>query len=311
VKILAITNPASNFGRAKAQTSLARQSIGKDMPIEWIETDRPLHAQSLAQDATRLGYGCIIAGGGDGTVNEVVNGIMEGEQESEARPVLGIMPLGAGNDFYAAVTDDGQTAHSAGLLPGLGFVRWVDIGHATLDQKYTRYFCLGVGVGLIGWSNLQRIKMTGIIRGHVGYLLASAVGLLTYRSRARIRLDLDGKPICMDRMVSMVMLQNGRSVGGGFIVTPGAEADDGEIDVCVIDFAAKWRLARLILKARHAAHVSEREVTVTKAHHILLDASCPLPVHIDGELPQEVVNGVSRVAVSLLPTALKAIALRL
>lgn len=309
MKAIVIVNPAANYGLAAKWSVEARDRVVRQLNAEWVETNCPMEAAELACNAARQGFQYVFAAGGDGTVNEVLNGLMKAGLGKRERPVLGIIPLGSGNDFYSSLEANRQTV-AAAHLAGTEAKLWVDVGHVTFDG-YQRYFCLGVGVGFIGWANIQRLKISRRVKGHLGYLLASAVALLTYSLVPDVKIAFNEAPYELEQVASMIMVSNGSSVGGGFKITPDANIDDGQFDICIVDHTARWQLARLILQARSGSHIHSREVRIIRASQISITASRPLPVHVDGELPPEVLNGVRHINVKVVPAELRVIALRL
>src|SRR5437016_548648 len=150
MKAIVIVNPHARSGDAKERAAQYHEDIeqrlistGQFSGVDWVDTQHPLHATQLAQESAEQGYGCVIAAGGDGTVSEVINGLMR----VQVRPFLGVLPWGTCNDFCSALSAAEQQRHDPFTLP-------LDVGQVTFDGM-VRYSCLSVSIGLSSWANEQ------------------------------------------------------------------------------------------------------------------------------------------------------------
>lgn len=257
------------------------------MPVErfeWQATTGPGEAAAIARQAAGTGR-AVIAAGGDGTVNEVVNGLLE----AGGTPLLAVLPLGSGNDFARALR----------ALP-FGLPSEIDVGVAKTSSG-KRYFALGVGAGFIGWAN--RLHRGLNLPGEAGYLASAVIALVGYRLRPRVRLTIDGR--VWTGRPSMVLASNTPTVGGGFRVAPRARLDDGLLDVAWAGLANPIRFGWLLQRARRGAHEGDRLVQIAQAATLTVESSLPWPVHVDGEEPWP--GGVRRLEIGILAGALRVV----
>lgn len=260
-------------------------------------TERPLHATELTRAALRAGAGLVIAIGGDGTINEVVNGFFEPLRPGEpARAVdpgatLAILPRGTGGDFRRTLGLDGDLAASAARLRGQR--RRVDLGRVDYTagdgRGCSRLFInvsgAGVGARIVDISNAG----SKVLGGKLTFLLASLRGLMGWTD-VGVRAFLDGGP-AQDLSVTSFSVANGRFFGGGMEVAPGARIDDGLFHVTIW---SGFGLGDFILKAGRmydGSHVKLPGTRVATAKTVRLEprgggrggASGEVLVEADGE----------------------------
>ena len=249
------------------------------------------HAVDLAQRAAEAGRDLIVAAGGDGTLNEVVNGVMQARQQG-ATVRLGVMPIGSGNDFAGALGIPTDLPLAAEILKR-GATRRIDIG--TVNG---RYFANNVGIGFEAQVNIEAHKMTWL-RGQAMYLMAifRAIGSFPHPV---VQIDRDGQRT-ENKSILMVTAGNNRRIGGGFLVFPEAVPDDGLLDLCVVDAIPRREILRLLPKLPKGNHVGKSCVEMTRFKHLVVESESPLPVHADGEI---LWNDAHRVEIEVLPDRL-------
>ncbi len=275
-KALAILNPRARRGRAYKQAKQIEQALAAvDLPHEIIVTKEPGHAIELARRAALAQREMIVAAGGDGTINEVVNGMMQAASDGQALPTLGVLPVGSGNDFAGSLGISTDLRQAAERLK-LGQKRRIDVGRVN-----TRYFANNVGLGFEARINVEAHKLT-LLPGQPGYLAAVFRAMVSYPFPA-VTVTLDDKER-LRQTILMISVGNNRRIGGGFLITPHAVPDDGALDVCLVDAIPRLEILRLLPKAMTGKHEGEPAVRMTRAQRIVVESQDPLPVHADGEI---------------------------
>ncbi|HYY54374.1 MAG TPA: diacylglycerol kinase family protein [Candidatus Dormibacteraeota bacterium] len=282
-RAVAIVNPAADGGTAERHIKeLARVFRGTGARVDMLRTPASGEAVRLARDAVAEGYTRVIAAGGDGTVNEVVNGIFGSDAE------LAIVPLGSANDF----------AHSLGLRDWRAAARLAVSGEARpvdLATANGRAFanCVGVGADAAGARVLERHKR---VVGSLAYLTAAIRTIAVYRPR-NLRVQIDGETIIGPHF--LVVVANGERFAKGMRIAPGARVDDGLLDVCVIGNTTVAEAVVLLARVYAGTHVSRPKVRMAKVRELLIEQEGPQPVQFDGEPSQ-----ADRLEVRCLPGAL-------
>ncbi len=198
-----------------------------------VMSERPGHAMELAEDAVKAGRDLICSVGGDGTLNEVGNGILRGAAGGEV-PCLGIIPGGRGSDFHRAL---GIPRDSDGSLRIAleGTPRLIDAGlmHFILDgRQEQRYFFNICGTGFDAEVTARANRMPGFMGGTVPYLLSTLVSLFTLKPK-HVRMTVDGVEKDPGEIAGVV-IANGRYYGGGMMISPHSEMDDGLFHIIIM-----------------------------------------------------------------------------
>src|SRR5574342_904793 len=218
-KVKIILNPMADMGNAYKVANDLRPIIAEYGRADWSGTVYPTHATELAEQTGEQGYDMVIAMGGDGTVHEVVNGLMH--IPAEVRPVLGVVPVGSGNDFAHSigVPMDSPRALAHALK---GEPSTVDIGLMTDEHGRKEYFDNTVGVGFDAVVTIRSHKLP-VVRGFLMYLTAVIQTIILNHEPARMKLEADGER--WEQTNLMVTVCNGPREGGGFLVAPEAKID--------------------------------------------------------------------------------------
>ena len=257
-------------------------------------TERPMHASELARRALREGADLVIAVGGDGTINEVVNGFFEapghGDPPRPVRPgaALGILPRGTGGDLRRTVGLEGDLRACAPRLTGER--RPIDVGRIDFvdgkGQPTARYFInvaeAGVGSDVVRIAN----SSSKLLGGKLTFALASLRALAGWRD-VPVRWSLDGGPF-QEGSVTTFAVANGRCFGGGMVVAPGALLDDGVFHVTIW---SGYSLSDFVLRSAamyDGSHVKLKGTRTATARSVRLEplpgARGPLDIEADGEL---------------------------
>ena len=277
-----IINPIAGQGAGRlALPEIARLAKEYSLNCDIVSTERPGHAISLAQQAAENGFEEVISVGGDGTSNEVLNGIMLAWNRGFRGTSMGIIGIGRGNDFAYAF------GIPAGLQAGYQVIqkdqpRFMDVGFVLGgDYPQGRYFGNGVGIGFDAVVGFEAAKLTHL-HGFMNYIIAALRTIFLYFHAPTLQIGYDDKVIVQPSL--MVSIMNGRRMGGGFMMAPNAHTDDGLLDLCIAGQLSRVGILKLIprfMKGTQAGHPQIKTLNATKVHIFAMDGV--LPVHADGE----------------------------
>jgi diacylglycerol kinase (ATP) len=299
-KVLVILNPwagRGTAGRRRPELEQALRETGAEFDI--VTTHAVGGAIELAWQGVERGYGRIVAVGGDGTINEVVNGIKGAEAGLGRRARLGVIPLGTGSDFIKAL--DGVEANDIqlGIRRAVGeHMRAVDLGLARVGDNAPRYFINALGMGLDAQVAAESLKLTKL-KGLAVYLVAIIRALANYKAHP-MTVEYDGNRV--HRRLLFASSANGRCQGGGFWMTPDALIDDGLLDLCLVDKMRLDEIIRHLPKLMEGTHTSLKQVTMARARNISVTCAAPIPVATDGEV---IATDARHITVETLPGAIE------
>jgi diacylglycerol kinase (ATP) len=262
--------------------------------VEIRLTNKPESAARSAKAALRKGCPLIVAAGGDGTLNEVINGI--GENLGDA--AVGLIPLGTGNDFARTIGVPADIEEAIDLLRA-GDTRPVDLVRVTSDE--VRYF---VNVSAGGFSGLVDEKLTAEMKktwGPLAYLRSAAAALPELRAY-ETTLAFDNAQSLRIELYNVVVA-NGRYVAGGTLIAPEASIDDGLLDIVLIPKRPAPELAMLAAQVAMGTHLSSDTIVFRRAAKVTVNSKPGMWFNVDGEL---VGNEPARF--EILPRALRFIA---
>ncbi len=291
-----ICNPTAGRGRAgQLLPEIGKRLKSLGVTTDSVLTQTPGDATQLAQQAHKDGYALVIAVGGDGTLNEVANGLVNAAHE-QVGGQMGIIPLGTGNDFFKMLTTAGDWQSACARI-AQGQVRRMDVARVN-----GRVFINNVGIGFDAQVAIEAQKIRWL-RGQAVYLAALARNLLFSYRTPQVTLQLDD--LTLEQPITMCTIGNGRCSGGGFWVTPHAQIDDGLLDVCVVNGLSKARIMALVPSVMKGTHTGDAAVRIIHARRITITSSELLPVHADGEI---IYTDAQRLEIEILPGKLDVIA---
>ena len=277
-----IVNPAAGRGRAGAVIGQVVSNLEKrDLPFELHTTRGRGNATELARAALEAGRKLVVAVGGDGTVHEVVNGMVKDDSAVIEGATLGIVPAGTSSDFVRTFGLPRLPALAVAHLDGSGAFP-IDVGKITYsdgDAGATRYFANIAEAGM-GAVVTRRTRRLPAWLGPMAYFLASWSVLATGRPAAA-SIDLVDR-VYEGRMLNLVVA-NGQFFGGGMKVAPRAAPTDGVLDV-QIQNPTKLEAVALLPKIYAGGHVPHEHIKELKRVKISITADRPLPIEGDGEL---------------------------
>jgi len=292
VHTLVILNP--NAGSADPVPRLRRLLAGQP-GFGVRETEGPGDAETLAREAVRDGVATVVAAGGDGTLNEVLNGLAD--DLSAAR--LGVLPLGTGNDFARTVGVPEETEAALQVLHR-GRSRRIDVARCAWGDGERRLF-LNMSVGGFATAVDELMDGDGKRRwGGLAYAL-SAVEALSELTAHATRLTLDGEER-LELDLYLLVVANARFVASGIPAAPDARTDDGVLDVLAFPEMPPARLAALVPRTLLGRHPEDDEVTVRRARRLEVASEPPMRFNLDGEP-----GPTTPLSFELLPRALEVV----
>ena len=281
-RIKFIVNPIAGQGAGKlAQPEIERLARENSMSYYIETTEHPGHAIDLAMQAAKDRIDIVVAVGGDGTSNEVLNGLMQAQSQGYGNSCMGIIAIGRGNDFAYGFDIP------AGLQEGFQLImhgkpRKMDVGHITGgDYPQGRYFGNGVGIGFDAVVGFEAVKLTHL-HGFLNYVVAALRTIFLFFNAPLLQIDYDAQQITQASL--MVSIMNGRRMGGGFMMAPEALQDDGLLDLCIAGQLSRLGILAMIprfMKGTQSTQPQIKTGRAAKIHVLALDGF--LPAHADGE----------------------------
>ena len=283
--IVGIANPRAGNGRARRYARrLERVLRAANLACAIRCTSAPLEATRLAREAIDAGANTLLAIGGDGTVNEVVNGIL-GDARPSSDVALAIAPVGTGTDFAKTIHQSAEPREVLTRLRGSRRGR-IDAGLAEYTdlqgRPATRYF-LNVAEFGSGGALVEKVnRTTKVLGGKMSFLLAIMSTLPKYRNK-HARWRVDGGPWA-EGVVNNIVVANGRYFGGGLLPAPNAELDDGKFDVVVIGDIDFKTVRRHLGDLRKGTHLGLKFVSSSRGRVLETERTERAFLDLDGEL---------------------------
>jgi YegS/Rv2252/BmrU family lipid kinase len=294
MKVGVIMNPVAGGGKLRRRwpeiAAVLKRELGE---FEMRETQAAGDAATLALDFAATGFDLVIAAGGDGTVSEAADGLLKSFAEGGRKVELGLLPCGTGIDFARCLdlTDDfaeaiRRIAGSKGRAVDAGLICYVDDHGALASRRFINIASLGMSGATDRAVNADKRK--GRVSVKALFFWRTVVEFLRYRfQNVRITID-DGEPV--EARIALVAVANGRFFGGGMMIAPDAELDDGTFDIIILRAANKLRLIldlRLLYGGRHRNHPA---ITILRGKKVVVEplgdpARNGALVDIDGESP--------------------------
>jgi YegS/Rv2252/BmrU family lipid kinase len=266
---------------------------------DWSGTVYPTHATELAIQAGNEGYDLVIAAGGDGTVHEVVNGLMQIPQEK--RPRLGLVPLGSGNDFAHAIGIEKKPSEALQKV-FKGVKRTVDIGVIESEDGRREFWNNTLGIGFDATVTIHT-RTLPVLRGFLMYLTAVLQTIALNHEAPRMQIKTDEET--WEENVMMFVVCNGPREGGGFLVAPDAIVDDGIFHYAAIRKVSRPMMLRLVPEVMNGTHGRFEQIRMGTLRKMELEAELPLRIHIDGEIFSGFGTDVKSLKLELIPNALE------
>lgn len=266
VQHLLLVNPSAGGGKARKRVTAAQAALadgGVDHRV--VMTENVDHGRSLALDAAERGDRVLVMSG-DGLVGQI-GGALAG-----TGTVMGVIPGGRGNDFARVMGIPDDVEEAAGIIAG-GAIRRIDVGEA----NGARFLC----IASCGFdSDANRIANESRMRGPLVYAYAGIRALIGWKP-AHFELHLDGEPL--DVTGYTVAAANSKAYGGGMLLAPNAELDDGLLDVVMTADVSKLKFLSGLPSVFKGEHLEKPEVTVRRCRELRIAADRPFQVFGDGD----------------------------
>ncbi len=293
-RTVVIVNPNSQGGELGRRWPELADVIRRKLPFEDVHTRGRGDATRLAAQALRGGAEVVAAVGGDGTINEVMNGFFEAGVAIAPTAALAILPFGTGGDFVRTTRIPKHFPRAVDVL-ATGRRHRIDVGRIDLTRRSTD----GGGTVVRMFINIGSFGMSGVtdryvnrskkrLGGTLSFLAATTQALLAYDNQ-RVRLTFDEKPAdAIDLTINTVAIANGRYFGGGMFIAPDAEIDDGFFDVVAM---GDLGLTDFLLRGRRVyagTHLTMPKVSHRRATVVRAEPAAPnqiVELDVDGETP--------------------------
>ncbi len=286
-----IINPIAGKGRAVQMIGDIKSRF-KDLKqsFEILTTEAPGHATEIAKKAASVGEDVrIYSVGGDGTLNEIVNGIA-GFPNVE----LGIIPCGSGNDVARYLYPVMDPLKLIRVLP-ISTSKTIDLGKL---NGYYFFNIASIGFDAEVVRNSRYFKRFPLISGSMSYILAVLVTLIKCE-KYKLKITLDNNtPIEKDFLLTI--FANGSYYGGGMLAAPSAKMDDGIFDFYLVDSLPRRRILRFFPLFRRGEHGNMKEVNMSRGTRAIVESENPVSVNIDGEISLD-----THISIELLPNHIK------
>ena len=277
-----IVNPVAGARSTRRKWPIINRLLERiGLTFDFNYTEGVGHAIELAQAAASDGYSYLVAVGGDGTVNEVANGILL--SRNAAATVLGVVSTGTGSDFArsAGLARDYTTAcnnltSSKRLTIDVGVVEYQSGG-----ETHERFFVNSAGVGFDAAVVKETERLPKFFGGTIPYVAGMLRTLVSYRNKNIVLKVGDEEE---RKRVLNVAVANGNYCGGGMRIAPDAELDDKLLDVVVFGDMSKFEILKEFPTIYKGTHINHPKVSVKKAANVSIESAKPMLVYADGEL---------------------------
>ncbi|HEX6269300.1 MAG TPA: diacylglycerol kinase family protein [Anaerolineales bacterium] len=300
-KVKIILNPMADMGNAWRVARDLRSITEQHGGVDWSGTVYPGHGIELAKQAGEQGYDMVVAMGGDGTVHEVVNGLMQIHEDK--RPILGVVPVGSGNDFAHGIGIPRKSDEA--LLHALaGEPSTVDLGLMTDENGRKEYFdnTLGIGFGAVVTIRAHRLPL---LRGFIMYLTSVIQTIILDHNPITMQIETDDQR--WEQSVIYLVLCNGPREGGGFLIAPEARIDDGILNYAMITNVSRPMMFRIVPEVMKGTHGRFKQVRMGTCKRFTLSANRSLYIHADGEIYSGPGTDLRGVSFEILPNALSVV----
>lgn len=300
-----ILNPyAGRWTALKRRPDVEEALRAAGIDYELALTEQPGHGTSLAAEAVHQGFTPIISAGGDGSISEVVNGILQACNGQIDIP-FGILPLGSANDLVVNLGLPKDLNGAAQVLAS-GKVRNMDIGQVSTPQTQgVRYFDNNSAIGLEPTITLIQQRITWL-RGTLRYLLATLLGVFQ-NPHWSIQIQWDGGEY--KGPATLVTVGNNPITGGLFYMTPHADPFDGRLTFVYGYMATRLQVLRLLprtMKPAEGSYVEHPSIHEVHSTWLRIHTDTPTPLHADGEIQSESVQDIEyQILPAKLPVILK------
>ncbi len=296
-----VVNPASaNGSTGRRWPEIAHRSAEAGLVGEALLSERPGQIAELVERAAADGAGLVVAVGGDGTVNEAVNGLMRLRERGAEAPELAVLPRGTGTDFVRTFRIPTRLDRAIEIARG-GRTREIDAGRVEFrawdGTETVSYFANVASAGMSG-AVAQRANTTSKALGGKASFLAATLAVFSRWKPSRVEVAIDEER--RTGLMYDVIVANCVYLGGGMKMTPDAIPDDGFFDVLLIGDITRTDLALTLPKVYRGTHLPHPKAELLRGALVQVDAATALPIQLDGEQP-----GTTPARFEIVPGALR------
>ncbi len=301
-KVMFVVNPLSGGGRTnkqwqKVESMLRKKNYSFDVQI----TRGPMHACQITSDALKNGYDHIIAVGGDGTINEVVNGFFQNADAQKHEAALSVLSMGTGSDFARILPISTGFEYAEKLLTDCE-EEFCDVIRADFtawdDSPQTRYLINVADVG-VGCETCIRLNDKSKVMGGFSTFLINFLGVVFSFRSPEFTVEVDGELFYSGKS-SLVAINNGKYFGGGVMIAPLAQIDDGRMDITLLKDANTLDFLLSLPSAYKGKHLSHPKIMLKQGKQVKISSPVKVGLEMDGETP-----GMVDVIFEVLPSAIK------
>lgn len=275
-RVRVVVNPSARSGRGPRALRGLEAAAPPDLAIEWVVSRSAAHLRDLVAEAEAGDYDAVAVAGGDGSVRNALAAL-----GAPNRIPLGVIPIGSGNDFAADVGIPREPVAALAVL-AQGKTRRVDVGRAGSAGRAGPRYCCVASVGLDEVA-LDVVHHSGFPRCKALNMVAALWALFTYQPRP-LRIRWEGGAFEGEAMFAAIT--NTRGYGGGFLVSPAAQVNDGALDLCIVRRASRWALLARFGRILRGTHAGLPEVVLAQSPWFSVeDPSGGARAALDGELP--------------------------
>lgn len=296
-----IVNPvAGGYSVHKEWPRIRKHLRNIGLPFDYEYTEGVGHATEVAKAAVNAGYRYLIAVGGDGTINEVANGILCSTASTST--ILGVVSAGTACSFARSLGIPQNYISACSVLTGQGR-RLIDVGfveYKSGGQSLQRFFVNEADVGFcaeVVQASKDIPSNFGRSINYAPFVIASVRCLFSYQNK-RLSLSMEND-IEASYLCTMVVIANGSFFGGGMRVAPHAEIDDGLLDMIIVGNVEKSELVKIWLMSYEGTHTTHKDITVKRITNVAIQSSEKMLLETDGELV-----GECPVSFRIIPSAL-------
>jgi YegS/Rv2252/BmrU family lipid kinase len=281
-RVKVIVNPVAGAHSTHRKWPIISKLLKRDgLSFDFEYTEGVGHAIELARAAASDGYQCLVAVGGDGTVNEVANGILH--STGATKTALGIISTGTGSDFIRSVGIPRDYATACSTLTSSKRLS-IDVGvveYQSQGQTLQRFFVNAAGAGFDAAVVKETERLPKFFGGTIPYVAGLLRTLLTYKNKpvvVRVGDEVE------NYRVLNVAVANGGYLGGGMHIAPEADLCDSLLDLAIVGDMGKFELLKALPTVYKGTHVNHPKFKMKKATHITIESPEPVLVYADGEL---------------------------
>lgn len=286
-KTIFIVNPVAANGRtSRSWRRLETDLQEKGYIFDVAYTRRPMHAVDLTRHALEEGFERVIAVGGDGTFNEVINGFYMNGEKISRDAAFSVLPIGTGGDFSRHLNIKRDIHYVYHLLEqynkydcDIVQARFTGWDGEPKERYYLNIFDVGLGSETCYRVN-HRSKALG---GFLSFLSAALHSLATYQSQY-LSVKVNGTVVFQGKS-SVTAVANGKYFGGGVMIAPHAKINDGLLDIVIIENSSKWEILKHLPKAYKGKHLNHPQVKYFQGQTVSIQSGEKLLLELDGESP--------------------------